>query len=458
MSSDLPDYTLPINIKSLSIASIPITVIGSITIPISGTVSISGTVTVSGTVSISGTVTISGTVSISGSVTITGAVTITSGNITFTNTTIAVTGTVSISGTVTVSGAVTVTGTVSISGTVTVSGAVTVTGTVSISGTVTVSGSVTVSGTVAISGTVVISGAVTVTGTVTISNASLTVTGNVTINSQNAVVQSQTSQNLIKNGNFSTGTFDGWDIVANSIVDPTVKLGNSITAKLTAQTAYIQQVLTPIVAARLIINFYAISSLGHASNLLVTLTFQGGGSETLTVTVPSTGILKQYQFTTANRPQTIKFTNQDATDVVWLTDILALALYDDLQGNFEVLPKAKRVTTIVADNVVTSTGSATIHTVTAGTVFYLSRSWIASIAFSTGQTTSTYVEVDTAGNGTFRKLATVMLATSTLINATSGNMSASESVPMPFPAASVFRVTTETTSIYSRGGIVGWEE
>ena len=82
---------------------------------------------------------------------------------------IVVIGTVTVTGSVTVSGAVTVTGTVAVSGTVTVSGIVSISGSVTVTGTVAISGSVTITGTVAISGTVTITGAVTITsGAVTI--------------------------------------------------------------------------------------------------------------------------------------------------------------------------------------------------------------------------------------------------------------------------------------------------
>lgn len=217
MSTDYPDYTLPIVVIGT------VTVTGAVTV--SGTVAISGTVTVTGAVTVTGSVTVSGTVAISGTVTVTGSVTVSgtvaiSGSVAVTGT-VAVSGTVTVTGTVAVSGTVTVAGAVTVSGTVAVSGTVTVSGTVAVSGTVTVTGSVTVSGTVAVSGTVTVTGSVTISGTVAVSGT-VTITGSVTVSNTVTVTGSVTVSGTV--------AVSGTVTVTGSVtVSGTVSISGSVT-------------------------------------------------------------------------------------------------------------------------------------------------------------------------------------------------------------------------------------
>lgn len=100
-----------------------------------------------------------------------------------------------------------------------------------------------------------------------------------------------------------------------------------------------------------------------------------------------------------------------------------------------------------------------VYTVTPGKTFFLVEGSLFMEQESAASGGSCFLEVDTAGNGTFR----------ILLGASGKEITAAGAAPnsapcfglgiaMPFVAATVFRVRSDTASLYAGGGIIGWEE
>ena len=123
-----------------------------------------------------------------------------------------------------------------------------------------------------------------------------------------------------------------------------------------------------------------------------------------------------------------------------------------------VMPKAKGKTTIVSGAGVVN-GVTTLYTVTAGKTFYLVYGSVFSTTLAAAVSGTGYIQVDTAGNGSFRNLALVSPRSLTgAVTMPSSSLSVTPSVPMPFAAATVFRVNSDAANLFVLATIMGWEE
>jgi hypothetical protein len=264
-----------------------------------------------------------------------------------------------------------------------------------------------------------------------------------------SVIPVTSSSNIVQNGDLVTLTLSGWTTTTNTTYDAVFQ-----GAKL-VQNAVFSQDLPAYVGNRLHFSFITKSSLVVAGNLVVTLLYTDGSTEVQTFNVPA--IETQY-FINSNyqkRLATLTF-GQPKVDTVYLKRIVGIQTDDDLQGNIEVLPKAKGKTTIIKSaERAGGAGSSTIYTVTAGKTFYLVAANLCSPAAGSGKD---FLQADTGGDGVFRNLLNDYMLVSALITALVTPSSLSLAVPMPFPAGTVFRVTTDSANTIAEGSIVGWEE
>jgi len=122
-----------------------------------------------------------------------------------------------------------------------------------------------------------------------------------------------------------------------------------------------------------------------------------------------------------------------------------------------VLPQAYGKTPIIKSNSA-SNNSAIIHTVTAGKIFYLTGGQLEILNTAASNQQDGYLEVDTGGDGVFRKLLFMSLSNSALIDRSSKVCPLTVNVPLPFPAGTVFRVTSLSANISLYGTIIGWED
>jgi hypothetical protein len=126
----------------------------------------------------------------------------------------------------------------------------------------------------------------------------------------------------------------------------------------------------------------------------------------------------------------------------------------DSGHQFVVTPKALNKTTIIQFANQAGVGSTNVYTVTAGKTFYLVAAVVYAIDTTALQVSSATLEVDTGGNGVFR-----IIANTVVTGASSSGFPLSFGVPMPFAAASVFRVHVYSGAAGSfSASITGWED
>jgi len=123
-----------------------------------------------------------------------------------------------------------------------------------------------------------------------------------------------------------------------------------------------------------------------------------------------------------------------------------------------VLPLAKGKTIITVGQAAEN-GSTILRTVTAGKTFYLVAATLQTYIYVTTSNGTCYVENDVGGNGAFTQF---MYSSVGLVGSTDiGRMamqSISPSIPMPFTAGTVIRVTSNAANTVGRATIMGWEE
>jgi hypothetical protein len=138
----------------------------------------------------------------------------------------------------------------------------------------------------------------------------------------------------------------------------------------------------------------------------------------------------------------------------WSPDFKTLTDNTDTD-KYRVLPLAKGKTSILKSGQSSGVASTNLHTVTNGKTFYLVSASLNIILNAAGPIAgSGYLEVDTAGDGVFRRILYLSCYNSAAAPAAATN----PSIPMPFSAASVFRVRTDVANYYGDGCIMGWEE
>jgi hypothetical protein len=153
------------------------------------------------------------------------------------------------------------------------------------------------------------------------------------------------SPNIIKNGNFATDSFSGWDSYGNgaAIDTSTSLLGTPVIAvKLPYHAftpSFLTQNLPQYIATKFYMSFYAASQNGVAGNLIVIFNFTDGTSEVDNFNVPSGGGYAPQYFLTPStigkRLLLVTFQNS-TTDTVWVTEIVAIIADDNSLGNINV--------------------------------------------------------------------------------------------------------------------------
>jgi hypothetical protein len=314
-----------------------------------------------------------------------------------------------------------------------------------------------IAGSVSITGTVNISGTVSISGNVTIANATLTITGAVTLSTSSSILSISVAPNIIKNGLFATNSFAGWDYIWGATIEDVTPTGVAQkAAKLVSGGVF--QYLPAFMASKLKLSVYALSVDAVANNLCAIFTFTDGTTETIVRSVQNVNWTRYFfEPTTVKRLQAVSIGWNAVVDTVYITEIIGIVVDDDLQGNNEVLPKAKGKTPIVKGAVV-GNNVATVYTVTAGKIFYLVSATLVGIASAVTSSGYASLDVDTSGDGTFRPLLKAAMYGVTGSTISYCPLSLSPAVPLGFAAGTVFRVYSGSLNVEADGCIMGWEE
>lgn len=146
--------------------------------------------------------------------------------------------------------------------------------------------------------------------------------------------------------------------------------------------------------------------------------------------------------------RSVSGTAQTARD--WSSDFKTLTDNTDTD-KYRTIPMAKGKTSILKSGNATGVATTIIYTVTAGKVFYLVGCAHTSVGPAAG--CASVLQVDTGGDAVFRNLLKLdSVATSAVAT------SLTPSIPMPFVAGSVFRVTSNIAGLVADASIIGWEE
>jgi hypothetical protein len=268
-----------------------------------------------------------------------------------------------------------------------------------------------------------------------------------------SIPQISSSPNIIKNGNFATENFTGWDAAS---IGASINLNTAAyyipaifavlqTAGITA--GFLTQNLPTLMAPTFYTSFQAVSINASANNFNVVFTFTDGTTETHTLSVPA--VLTQYFInpTTLKRLASVTYSQIVAVnDTIWITQIVGTADFTDNSSEPSnanvVIPKAVGKTTIVAQNAITN-GTVTVYTVPAGKTFYL-------VGGNLG--------VQGSGSGSGEALVGgVALAVLSIVNSTTSNP-ITLAVPMPFAAGTVFQVLSTSANVAATFSLFGWTE
>lgn len=143
------------------------------------------------------------------------------------------------------------------------------------------------------------------------------------------------------------------------------------------------------------------------------------------------------------------------TNTVTISGTVTVSGTVTISGDVNV--KASGITTIYksisANNAVNN-----IHTVTAGKTFYLVSLQLAVTNNGSGNFQTGNVQADTGGDSSFIALLVVSVTTDAVITINSDSVLLTPSVPMPFTAGTVFRVSSYDANVYSYAQLIGWEE
>jgi hypothetical protein len=138
----------------------------------------------------------------------------------------------------------------------------------------------------------------------------------------------------------------------------------------------------------------------------------------------------------------------DAVNVGTVTTLPAVTLAD---AENRVLPKAQGKTTITQSNTAIN-ATVTIYTVTAGKTFYLCGVILEGMLYAPSLNDNVYFLID--GN----IVINLGISTSILIDRAQAVAPFSLSVPLPFPAGTVFAVRSGIANLLASASMIGWEE
>lgn len=261
------------------------------------------------------------------------------------------------------------------------------------------------------------------------------------------------SENIIRNGNFSTGNFSGWDLTGNGAAIDYVHTYNGLpTCKLPfgggVIYGFIQQNLPLNYGTSLHFSFWATSLNGSAGNLLVYVYYPDGSSDSTSYTITALGFnYYTFQPTSTKRVIFIEFIS-DNSDTIWLTQISGIATYDDgssaPSSAIVVVPKAAGKTTIAPYNNATG-ATVTVYTVPVGKTFYLCGVQIDAISSAA------------AGAGILLLNGSNFLVCRIIANG-AGWTNLPLATPLPFPAGTVFVIESTAATVTADCTLIGWVE
>ena len=268
-----------------------------------------------------------------------------------------------------------------------------------------------------------------------------------TIGSVGSLGVAVTSNNLFRNGDFVTLDLTYWLQVGTQTVINLPTFGNVV--KFGAGSNYIFQSFPNYLASQTPISYYVGCGTLPAT-MRLKIFFTDSSSEQNDYALSAIGMQQVFYLpTTAKRIAYIAFVPTVNTDYLYLGKVSAIndptintnvTLAD---SENRVLPKAKGKTTIIPFAAYSS-GGGVLYTVTAGKTFYL-----------TGG--SLTIDGTTAGYG---------LLIVNGVNSISGVLAVAGQivipinpcVPMPYPAGTIFAITTSVATVFISANLIGWEE
>jgi hypothetical protein len=199
------------------------------------------------------------------------------------------------------------------------------------------------------------------------------------------------------------------------------------------------------------VSFYAKSLNGTANNLILGFTFSDYTTETKTYTVGNI-LWVQYFYnpvTQGKKLLNVSWENQ-TNDTVWLNQFVGVICNDDNSsapsGATVVIPKAVGKITITP--YINTNGTAetvTLYTVPANKTFYLCGAFLSYTASG-------------AGGNCFMLINGVNWIVTHASVAGSLALTYPLTVPLPFPAGTVFAIESDNVNLVSYGSLIGWTE
>jgi hypothetical protein len=252
---------------------------------------------------------------------------------------------------------------------------------------------------------------------------------------------------ILKNGDFGRA-FNDWILSsshapASDII--TIQTVDTIDSPQTVQIIGQNNVIPDAISQRLYIGQprdKALSFWGKASaNTTLTIGFYGDiASDVQTVALTNVWTRFTVKPTVTQTLWFLSMSIASTLNTVLISDV------DFVITAQTVTPKAEGKTTIIKSGAA-SGGTTALHTVTAGTVFYLTGCCLD-------------VNASTAGNalvqfGGANLLGIIVGAVAGVANATKA---LSLAVPMPFPAGTVIQIVSSIATLQGFASIIGWEE
>jgi hypothetical protein len=260
--------------------------------------------------------------------------------------------------------------------------------------------------------------------------------------------------NLVKNGDFISGTLDYWNISAGATIYYDVGIAKNV-CKLTAN-ATVNYIESPypsgIIGTQLKIMVLAKGGSVGAS-VTVSIYYTDATFESVTNGLASFAYYPTYFTGTAKKTVATVLISGDTTKDVYVSNVQATSILEDALGDLAVLPKAKGKTpvnlAIGAQNAV-----VTLYTVPVGYNFWMEAAWVSGIAVAASVPLN---------NGTVRKstgeiIIACTVCTSTAVDRMTSQNSISPTPPLSYPAGTVFETVSSNANVYVLGGIMGWIE
>jgi hypothetical protein len=310
-----------------------------------------------------------------------------------------------------------------------------------------------------------------------------------TIGTIGTIANASISINVIKNGSFETGDLTCWIPSSNTVTISTNVIINKYSARIPSGQSIIQY-LPGYTGNRFRTSF--LLKTENVGELVGFYLFYDDGTSEVTIINATTTITPYLVYGTfAKRLSYMKiiggtanasivdeifsFVSDDTADgaiknqlftgatAYDARQIRALTTADGITATLadaenRVLPKAKGKTTIRKNARAINVATTGLHTVSAGTVFYLVGGNLQSGFTGASTGASGYLEVDIAGAGVFTPLIRNEIRTSALIDAGLSSTPLVLAVPMPFAAGTVFQVRNDAANCISSSSVFGWEE